>query len=378
MTDRARVAWLFPSLWLGHYWHPVFAAFEQRHPDTVVWCGGVWDNFDPGQPGTRLVEQVGDTGYHRYGQTDGYSRQFMLPSPRILAKLLRHRPAVVLSQAFSLWTLAAALLKPLGRWRLVLFIDGSSPNVDFLDSKLRTLQRRVIARAVDRYVSNSEGAKDYLVDVLGADPDDVEIVRYLVPDPAYLARSQGEPPATRDDRTTFLYVGKLIPRKGFTSLLEACRALVDRGTTAWELVVVGDGTQRDELERLATSYGLDEHLRWEGWVDASALGPYYRAADVFVFPTWEDIWGIVPLEAMAFGLPVVGSAHAGSSEMIDGDNGVVVDPKDTRALADAMAGFVDDPARVERMAKAALDTTAANTPQRAAEQFADVVDRLAG
>ena len=378
--EKPKVAWLFPSLWLGHYWDPTFVAIEKLNENTKVFTGGLWDDFDTEAPGTRMVEQIGNTKYHRYEQTDGYSKQVIMPSFGIIPKLLAERPKVVFTQAFSLWSLLSVLFKGIGGWQVNMFIDGSSPNVDFRDSKLRTLMRRFIVKFTDRFLPASEGARDYLVDFLGADPQKVQVTRYLVPDVDFLHQNVNSVVDLPEDKINFLYVGKLIPRKGAERLIEACVTLKERGFNNFNLVMVGDGSQRQELESQVEAAGLQNQVSWEGWVTPDKLGPYYKAADVFVFPTLEDIWGIVALEAMAFGCPVIGSKYAGSSEMIeDGQNGFIVDPSDADAFVNAMQVFVAEPDQVETMGQQARAVIKQYTPQAAAQEFYDLVgDQLPG
>jgi hypothetical protein len=83
----------------------------------------------------------------------------------------------------------SAVLKPWGKWRFIIIYDGSSPNADFRDSKLRSFFRRVMSRYADAFVANSYGAKDYLIEGVGAKPESVFTRTYLVPDAKTLQQS---------------------------------------------------------------------------------------------------------------------------------------------------------------------------------------------
>jgi glycosyltransferase involved in cell wall biosynthesis len=74
-----------------------------------------------------------------------------------------------------------------------------------------------------------------------------------------------------------------------------------KGYEGYSLVVIGTGKQREELEAFITERHLEAQV---GWVEYGRLGAYFQQADVFVFPTFEDVWGMVVLEAMVFGKPV--------------------------------------------------------------------------
>ena len=112
------------------------------------------------------------------------------------------------------------------------------------------------------------------------------------------------------DRTV-LYLGRLAPKKGLGYLIKAAAEL-DR---PYELVVVGDGERREDLEALAER--LNVSVTFEGFVDPDAVGDYYRSADVFVLPFIEGE-GIpnAMLEAMAWGLPIVGTDSGGVGETL--------------------------------------------------------------
>ena len=150
------------------------------------------------------------------------------------------------------------------------------------------------------------------------------------------------------DRTV-LYLGRLAPKKGLEYLVRAAAELDD----PCELVVVGDGEQRDGLEALAER--LDVSVTFEGFVDPDAVGDYYRSADVFVLPSIEGE-GIpnAMLEAMAWGLPVVGTDSGGVGETLrDGETGYLVPMRDSSALADAVQTLLDDGERRREMGQAA-------------------------
>lgn len=362
-----RVAWLVPSVEYGAYWRPVLAAFRRRVPSTVFFTGRTWPGFDPAQDGADVIRQVGRMRHTGSTGAAGYRPGVIVVSPAVVLPLARFHPQVVLTQAFSLWTLLAVLLRPLARWRLVMIVDGSSPNIDLVGSGLRTRVRRLLANGVAVCVPNSDGAAAYLRDRLGVPARRIRKITYLVPDPAAAA------PAPERPGSTFLVVGQLIPRKGIGALLDACARL----DGDFRLRVVGDGHQRAELERTAERLGLADRVEWVGWVPYERLGEQFARAGVLVFPTFEDIWGMVALEAMAAGLPVVCSSLAGAAELVvDGENGYVVDPREPVALAAALQRFVDDPGLAAKLGAEARETVAPLTPDAAAQAFADLIEGL--
>ncbi len=374
-NHNLRVAWLVPSVELGAYWQPVLQEFAKIFKNTIFYTGLVWPGFDPDLPGADVIKLVGEMKSLEMTKTDGYSRRLMLVSPGIVGHLLQFKPDVIFAQAYSLWTLLALLLKPWGKWRFIIIYDGSSPNSDFRDSKLRSFFRRMMSRYADAFVANSDGAKDYLIDGVGAKPESVFTRTYLVPDAKTLLQSLEKNEANLiQKRPIFLYVGRITPRKGLKTLLEACSILQSQGYKDYTLQVIGTGEQRDEMEGFIKSHNLEEQVNWMGWIEYGSLGSYFQQADIFVFPTFEDIWGMVALEAMIFGKPVVCSKWAGAAEMVsDGTNGYIFDPYKPEELASAMRLFLDEPTLIESMGKSSQQLIAAKNPAAAAQSFAEVI-----
>lgn len=156
-----------------------------------------------------------------------------------------------------------------------------------------------------------------------------------------------------------LAVGRLRPKKGFSTLVRACALLHERGVNV-ECDVVGYGDEQAALEAAIAHFGLSDRVRLLGRLNHERIVELYRAADVFAAPCEVaadgDRDGIpnVLLEAMAMALPVVTTPVSGIPEVVrDGSNGVLVPPTDALALADAIAGLAADPGR-----RVALGTTA--------------------
>jgi glycosyltransferase involved in cell wall biosynthesis len=157
-------------------------------------------------------------------------------------------------------------------------------------------------------------------------------------------------------------------------LLQACALLAKDGITEFSVVLVGKGPHQDEFVELAYKCGVADYVRWEGFVPYERLGAYYEACDVFVLPSLEDTWGVVALEAMAFGKPVLCSCFAGSSELVEhGVSGFVFDPDKPEELAEYMRSFIECPQLITRQGTAAKATMERFTPRRAAATLAQII-----
>ncbi len=375
-ANNLRVAFLYPSVELGAYWLPILNEFKKIFRQTIFYTGRVWPGFEAEAAEASVIRLVGETKFVEMTKTTaGYSRGFYGVSLSIVSELLRYKPHVIITSTFTIWTLVALLLKPLGKWRVVIIWDGSSPNVDFRDSKTRIFLRRLMARFTDAFVSNTCEGKKYLKEFIGTQENKTFNRPYLVPDPQALLQQleNSEARVFPQQRPVFLYVGRIEERKGIGCLLEACAILQEQGYSNYTLLVVGEGVQRQELEIFTKNYGIEERVQWAGWVNYSKLGAYFSNADVFVFPTLEDIWGMVVPEAMAFSKPILCSRWAGAAEMVaEGENGYIFDPYAPEKLAAIMRRFIDNQELIVTMGQKSQQLISQHSPKAAAKFLADI------
>jgi glycosyltransferase involved in cell wall biosynthesis/O-antigen/teichoic acid export membrane protein len=375
----ARVAWLIPSLARGNYMQPLFSEFTKLCPNNIVFTG-IWHGFVQGYEGAfRLRCLPGYRFVTLQKGTDGYGRGFFWAPFSVVGELLRFRPNVIFASGFSVWTLYALFFKALTRCRVIILWEGTSATVTYLDSRLRLRIRRWMAALADASISNMRLGIEYLRGVLGAPASKLLFHPYEVPEPGLLG-SGADGTSLRLERMrhpAFLFVGSIIPRKGWSCLIEAARILRNRGFDSFSLIFVGTGEQEKDLQAQVCSYELDPLVYAVGQVAYENLGAYYRASDVFVFPTYEDTWGLVLLEAMSFGKPVLCSKFAGSREMVrHGVNGFLFDPYAPDELAAYMAQFIRDPRLAWEFGKCSLESIRPYTPARAANVLAGLVARV--
>lgn len=153
-----------------------------------------------------------------------------------------------------------------------------------------------------------------------------------------------------------LYVGRVVPQKGVATAIAALARLPREATLA--IVGEGDTAYRSELEALADRLGVAERVHFYAPRHPEALPEVYRAADAIVFPVeWAEPWGLVPLEAMALGRPVLATGRGGSAEYLrDGTNSLLFAPGDADALAAAARRLAADPALRERLCVGGRET----------------------
>jgi len=145
----------------------------------------------------------------------------------------------------------------------------------------------------------------------------------------------------RDWSGSLLCVGRIDPRKGLATAIKALKELPD---STLRIVGPGDEAHAEELRRIASDLGLAPRVSFAR-VPRRELPRVFADADALLFPvTWEEPWGLVPLEAMATGTPVIASGRGGSAEFLeDGENSIVYSPAESAsALADAVNALQAD------------------------------------
>ena len=164
-----------------------------------------------------------------------------------------------------------------------------------------------------------------------------------------------------------LYVGRLAPEKGVDKLLEALPK-VKSGFSS--LRVVGSGAELERLKCLSERLKLVDRVHFMGELPHEEVGACYSSADVLVVPSLSEGQGVVALEAMSLGVPVVASNVGGLKEIVrHGANGLLFQPEDPSDLAGCLEMLTDDKALLRRLASSAFATSAAYGWEAVLSQF---------
>lgn len=205
------------------------------------------------------------------------------------------------------------------------------------------------------------------------DWDKLELVRMTVDADRY------HPPATprqHDGSVRILTVGRLVPEKGPTLLLEALRIVKDRGVD-FAASLVGSGPLADELETRRRELGLEDVVTLTGPIGQDRLPDMYREADIFAMASFQEGLPVVYMEALATELPVVATAIAATGELVVDDvTGRLIPPGDAVALADALEDLARNPEKRARLGRAGREAVVAQfTPATAGPAAARFFDR---
>ena len=234
---------------------------------------------------------------------------------------------------------------------------------------------RAVGRAVDAVVSQ---CRDETAELLrmGVPANRIALIPSGVDHDRFTPDGHAEP--REPGRPRILSVGRFVERKGFLDLVRALPAVPEA-----ECVIVG-GAPGDplagRLRELAAELGVADRLRLVGAVKPGDMARWYRSADVLAATPWYEPFGLTPLEAMACGVPVVGTAVGGLRDtVVDGLTGDLVPPRDPRALGLALRRLLRDPVRRLAYGSAALDRARnCYSWSRAADQLTTLYARVSG
>jgi D-inositol-3-phosphate glycosyltransferase len=258
-----------------------------------------------------------------------------------------------------------------------------------------------VVRTVDRLIAQCPAERDELLADYGARADQIALIPSAVDTDRFrpVARSIARRTLGIDPNAEVIaYIGRIVPRKDVRNIIRALAQLKARrlaaGITALPtLRIVGGETEQPDpvatpeigaLHALAAELGVVDHVRCVGRRQPDELHLWYAAADVAVTTPWYEPFGLTPLEAMACGVPVIGSCVGGIAFTIaDSETGYLVPPRDPEALCERLADVFRDPERSLLLGQAGrarvLDSfTWQQVAMRTAELFDDLLcERLA-
>jgi glycosyltransferase involved in cell wall biosynthesis len=187
------------------------------------------------------------------------------------------------------------------------------------------------------------------------------------------------PPRTRGNLVRLLYVGRIVRTKGLRDAIGALAQL--KTSTPVRLDVLGEGPDRDTTEAMVEELNLGDVVHFHGWQPRERVAEFYRAADVFLFPSYREPGGNVIFESMGYGLPLVISDRGGPASFVDESCAFRIAPENPdqyrAALAAAITRLVDDPSLRTRMGEAAIRRVAqTGVWDRKVEQLEELYDDL--
>jgi glycosyltransferase involved in cell wall biosynthesis len=219
------------------------------------------------------------------------------------------------------------------------------------------LAYRALAPHTDRVLAISDSVRDFAVERMGFARERVEVLTYPLPRHSFTPPTAGEVAARRAHHgiapgdPVVGAVTRFYPAKGIRHLVDAFPAVRSAHPRAW-LVLLGQGPEEKALRERARELGIAERVIFAGFQRDAHV--YVGGFDVAVTPSLEEGFGLVALEALALGVPVVASRVGGLPDIVvDGTTGLLVEPARPDAIADALLALLGDPERRIRMGQAA-------------------------
>jgi glycosyltransferase involved in cell wall biosynthesis len=311
-----------------------------------------------------------------------------LDRPRVLAaliplrKYLRGRSGVFVSNMTHLNIISTASLMMLKNRPRLFVVEHNDLQIRMnrMSKLVRILEARLLGRIyglADQVLAVSRDLAEDISSILGFNKEvigvlpnglDLEAIESLADEPVAFSELKAA------SRPVLVAIGRLVPQKGFAVLLDAMAKVIRRREA--QLVVLGEGVLRKSLEKKAQELGISGYVLFPGFI--SNPYPVLKHADIFVLSSFYEGFGIVLLEAMACGTPVIASnCHWGPAELLkDGEAGMLVPPGDPELLADAVLRMLEDPEKAGEYANKASMAVQDYDIKNVADIFIEMVDRV--
>ncbi len=339
---------------------PLYSALA-NHFDLLILHGGTeanrttWRYVETALPNAKVKRVLG-WQISRIQEDNGtfIDRRFVHIAPGYLPDLLRFRPDAVITNEMGLRTVIALAYGTLFRTPVWVWWGGTL-HTERKISLGRKLLRSVISRWARHWISYGRSSTEYLVS-LGMNEETILELQNGV-DEARFSRPTKQAFEIQP-RPVLLHVGQLVARKGIDLLLQAV-AGVQREGLEFSLLLVGSGLDESIFKQMTRDLHLkNAHFCPE--LEPERMPAVYRSSDVLVFPTIEDVWGLVANEAVLSGVPVLCSEYAGcAQELFPPEN--IFDPRNHEEFKNklrlALAGQIarPDPSRLRTTPQLARD-----------------------
>jgi len=325
----------------------LYSLFAEQF-DLLILHGGTegnrdfWEGLEKQLPNAKVLRAWGwQLHYTKKVHGEAFDEKFVHVTPGFAWGLLRFRPAAVITNEMGFRTLLALTYgmlfgKPVWVWW------GGTLHTERGAGRLRKAVRRIIALWARHWISYGQSSTEYLLR-LGVRRERILESQNGVDEEEFEA--DVEPAWSIQPRPVVLYTGQFIERKGVVALLNAAAAA--QRVSEFSLLLVGNGPDRKALEQRAKTLGL-KNVHFRPAQVPSHMPAVYRSGDVLVFPTREDVWGLVANEAILSGTQVLCSKYAGcAQELFSGES--IFDPENhaefAYKLGEVVAGRIPRPDR---------------------------------
>jgi len=275
----------------------------ERNRDS--WCG-----FEKALPEATVTRAWGwQIPFARKQDGQSFDEQYLHINPGYLWQLIKFNPEVVVTSEMGARTLLALIYGTLFRKPVWVWWGGTIHTESKKAGRVKRLLRSMLSRWAQNWISYGQSSTEYLLSLGIARARILEIQNTA--DERHFQKTVS-PQFELRPRPVLLYVGQFIGRKGVDLFLRAAASLHREGLE-FSVLLVGNGRDKPAVEHLAAELGLTS-VQFHPSQPPESMPGVYRSADVLVFPTLEDPWGLVASEAMLAGIPVLCSKYAGCAE----------------------------------------------------------------
>ena len=312
---------------------PLYQGLGQRFSVYLLLSGkesnrNTWKNLEKSLSSINVLSVWGIT-LQFFERRDGqaFDPRYLHINPGYLWVLIKLRPDVLISTEMGLRSLIALLYGFLFR-KPVWILWGGTLLTEEKRSWLKRLTRQLVFKRVTRWISYGETTTEYLIEGLDIARSHILQIQNCVDENQFTAPHISVS-LTLSQSPVLLYTGQLIQRKGVDLFLKAAAKVQQQGY-AFSILIVGSGIEKEPLIALSALLNLNNVTILPAQ-SPDAMPSIYKSADVLVFPTLEDVWGLVVNEALWSGLPVIASEYAGCApEILPKEN--IFDPLDAASF----------------------------------------------
>lgn len=275
------------------------------------------------------------------GKVGGTALRFIHLPSNLFGELSRLNPDIVIGSEYNPSAVQALVWAKLHHKPYINLTDGTLRSETYIGA-IQKLTRKLIISRSDAFLASSTKAKEKLLH-WGAKESKI-VISFLTVDITPFLRLERKP-----EPDTLLYVGRLSREKGVDLLLEA----LARTKRPVKLRIVGNDVngEREKLTEKCRGFGLESRVHWCGYLEGEALWAEYSRAAVLAVPSRSDCFGLILLEALCAGVPIVGSKYAdGVYDLIrEGINGYIADPEDPAEFAACIDKAMEAPLPAESL-----------------------------
>lgn len=255
----------------------------------------------------------------------------------IIKELKKIKPNIIIGSEYNPTCLIAFFYSKLKRIKYISWSDGTLHSERFI-SILQKISRKIICSHSNALIASSSKTHEAQIHY-GAKDNKIFISLLTIDVKDFITKLQKKM-KKKSTVPVLLYCGYLFNGKGVDLLLQSLNDVKED----FILNIVGNGEEENNLKNLSIKLGLEKKVNFLGYKNRNEIHQFYKNADIFLFPTLLEAFGLVLVEALASGLPIISSLYAGAIDdtIVDGENGLIVDPNNTEEFINAISKLLQD------------------------------------